>query len=355
VVNASEIDDSLAQRFLKQVPSTTSFRDAPSAVRHVLNHLRETGVIAPAPVPASSQPFTEFLARYDHHLDHVRGLAPETRRGYIDGARRLLVWMEEHRNSLPLEAISAPDVLAFLLQRFEQVGRRCRQDVCARTRAVLRYLLWERIVEADLARVVPKLRTWRLSSVPRHLPWEQVRILVDSVDTSHPQGLRDKAILLLLAGLGLRNFEVRTLVLSDIRWREAEIRLRRTKTRRERVLPLSQEVGEAVASYILHARPKTHLPEVFLRHRAPPGAFRGGAAISGIVRRHLLKAGIDAPRYGAHLLRHSLATRMVNVGVSIKGIADVLGHASIDTTAIYTKVDRTNLMTVAMPFPGGLA
>ncbi len=145
------------------------------------------------------------------------------------------------------------------------------------------------------------------------------------------------------------------LELGDIHWRASEIRLAETKNRRERALPLPQEVGAAIAEYLLHGRPQIEVPQVFMRHRAPQGPITTSGGIVGIMRKHLLRAGIDAPSHGAHLLRHSLATRLVNEGVPIKQIADVLGHASIDTTAIYTKVDVRSLSSVALPFPGSEA
>jgi len=173
--------------------------------------------------------------------------------------------------------------------------------------------------------------------------------LIESVDVSTPIGLRDKAVLVLIATLGLRSQEVCKLCLDDIRWRDSQIRLTRTKGGREHVLPLPQEVGEAISEYLIHGRPKTKLPNVFLKHKAPQGPI---SSAGKIVRKHLLRARITAPSYGAHLLRHSLATEMVNQGVAIKQIADVLGHQSINTTAIYTKVDTNTLAEVALPFPG---
>jgi site-specific recombinase XerD len=228
-----------------------------------------------------------------------------------------------------------------------------RYNLCSLTRGFLRYLRWEGIVEVDLDRVVPTLHHWRLQALPRHLPWEEVQAVIDSVDTSTPLGLRDKAVLVLIATLGLRNQEVRNLQLDDIRWRAGEIRLAETKSRRERALPLPEEVGAAIADYVLHGRPRVPAPHIFMRHRAPQGPITSTHGIADIVRKHLRRAGVRAPSWGAHVLRHSLATRMVKEGVAIKQIADVLGHANIDTTAIYTKVDTRSLSAVALPFPGG--
>ena len=158
----------------------------------------------------------------------------------------------------------------------------------------------------------------------------------------------------LIGSLGLRRKEVCRLQLDHIAWREAEIRVAETKSRRERTLPLPQEVGAALVEYVLHERPRLPLPQVFLTNRAPLEPI-APHTVGSIVRKHLRCAGIQAPNHGTNLLRHSLATRLVNQGIPIKQIADLFGHASIDTTAIYTKVDTASLATVGLPFPGGEA
>jgi site-specific recombinase XerD len=264
----------------------------------------------------------------------------------------LLEWYAKRHGKRELALISGVDVLDFILGSADlHPSGAWRRNLCSLTRSFLRYLRWEGLIDLDLDRAVPTVPHWRLQSIPRHLPWDQVRALIDSVDTSTPWGLRDKAILLCAATLGLRNQEVRTLRLSDIRWQAGEIRLHETKSRREIALPLLPEVGAAVAEYVQHGRGCLSLPQVFLTHRAPRGAITSSSGVAYIVRKHLERAGIPAPGYGAHVLRHSLATRMVNQGVPIKEIADLLGHASIDTTAIYTKVDTEGLGAVALPFP----
>lgn len=141
--------------------------------------------------------------------------------------------------------------------------------------------------------------------------------------------------------------------LADIRWHVGELHLPKTKSSKERVLPLPHEVGAALADYVLHGRPVLDVPEVFLRHRAPRAPFESSGGVGAIVADHLRRTGIARPCRGAHLLRHSFATRLVNAGVPIKTIADVLGHQSIDTSAIYTKVDTTRLTLAVMPFPTG--
>ena len=130
--------------------------------------------------------------------------------------------------------------------------------------------------------------------------------------------------------------------------------MRRTKSKRERVVPLLQEAGEALAKYVLHARPRIGSQRVFLSHVPPVGPFMSSGGISRIVRSRLERSGITLSRVaGAHLLRHSLATQLVRQRRPINEVAGLLGHRSIDTTAIYVKVALPQLADVALPFPGG--
>jgi integrase/recombinase XerD len=360
LTSAARIDDELVECFLKkELPPQGRFRHASTAMHLVLTLLRRRGRIPPARKPPPPDASARLLAKYDRYLRDTRGLVASTRDHYLRSSRRLLVWRLRHSSSRSLRSLSGADVVAFIKDSIRQHpvvndGNESTfgQQLCSATRIFLRYLRGEGIIDSDLARVVPKIPKWRLASIPRHLPWDDVRKLVDSVDTSRPVGLRDRAILLLIARLGLRASEVRTLELRNINWRSGEIRLARTKNRRERIVPLPQEVGAALAAYVLRARPQVNLPFVFLRKCAPRAPLTAPNAIGGIVARQLRRAKILAPsRPGSHLLRHSLATRMINAGTPIKDIADLLGHASIDTTAIYAKVDVPRLAAVALPFP----
>jgi integrase/recombinase XerD len=354
VDSASDVDDRLVARFLHELPARR-FRDARQAMHHMLDLLRRQGVIREMAQKADAQhaPFAPMLARYDHYLTLVRSLPVTTRRDYCRGARRLLLWLRQHRRARDPGRLRGADVITFISdQAAAYPSAAWRNRLTSQTRLFLRFLQWEGIIDADLTRVVPKLPHWRLASIPRHLPWERVRALIDSIDTRTPWGLRDRAVLLLIAMLGIRGAEVRRLLLTDIAWRSSEIHLPQTKTYRARVLPLPHEVGAALSDYILHGRPRVRAPQVILRHDAPIGPLSSPSAVGRIVTRNLRRAAIVAPaRSGTHMLRHSLATRLVNRGVPIKQIADLLGHCSIDTTAIYSKVDVTQLTAVALPLP----
>lgn len=353
IESAERVNESLMRDFVDKGLTHQRFLGR-TAMGHLWKYLRDQGIVPVLAVKHSNDPCESILRDFDEHLCNVRGLALASRTASQRYLRRFLTWLWDRHGDDSLNRLNGVDVLEFITE-FAGLHPSCswQNNLCSYTRVFLRYLRWRGIIHADLDRAVPKLRKWRLNNVPRHLPWEDVRKLIASVDTSKPTGLRDKAVLLVIAGLGLRNQEVRSLQVSDIFWRTAEIRLRKTKSRRERALPLTEEVGSAIANYLIQGRPRVSVPQVFLRHFTPVGPLTSTHGIGDIVKKHLSRAGIEASNHGAHLLRHSLATRMVNQAVPIKQIADMLGHASIDTTAIYTKVDTTHLAAVALPFPGG--
>ncbi len=351
IEDSEEVGADLVERFISEaLRSRCITLQTESAFQHCVKHLQEEGIVPEMVVEAAEDPFGGILCRYDSDLRDLRGFSPLTRPRYLHHAKLLLDWYRDREGKQSLTDLTGVDILDFITEQAAlHPSGPWRKHLCSVTRSFLRYLLWEGTVEVDLSRVVPTIPHWRLQSIPRHLPSEDVQALIESVDSSTPIGMRDKAVLILIATLGLRSQEVCKLCLDDIRWRDSEIRLTKTKGRREHVLPLGQEVGEAISEYLIHGRPKTNLPNVFLKHKAPQGPI---SSAGQIVRKHLLRAKITAPSYGAHLLRHSLATRMVNQGAAIKQIADVLGHQSINTTAIYTKVDTNTLAEVALPFPG---
>jgi integrase/recombinase XerD len=194
---------------------------------------------------------------------------------------------------------------------------------------------------------------WSMSSIPRAITADQIRQLLASIDQCTAVGCRDYAILLLLARLGLRSGEVTFLELDDIDWNAGKLSVR-GKSGQRSDLPLSAEVGKAIAAYLRHGRPQSTSRRVFLRAKAPIRGFLGQSGVGSIVRHRLLRAGLDAPTYGAHQFRHGLATELLRQGASLGEIGELLGHRSPETTKIYIKVDLDALRTLALPWPGGV-
>jgi integrase/recombinase XerD len=201
-----------------------------------------------------------------------------------------------------------------------------------------------------LEAAIPTLAHWRLATLPRYLQPEEVERLIASCDRSSPVGRRNRAILLLLARLGLRAGDITHLRLGDIEWNNASIQVC-GKGRRQTQLPLTQEIGQAIVDYLQNGRPQCNADTVFVSCDAP---FRsiGSAAVSMIVVRTLRRAGVVRPSRGAaHLLRHSVATSMLRQGATLEDIAGILRHSSIETTQIYAKVDIDALQQIAQPWP----
>jgi integrase len=225
----------------------------------------------------------------------------------------------------------------------------CRAPVTA-TRAFLRFLTTTGVVRPGLDGAVPTVRQWKLTTLPRALTADELARVFAACDDARATGPRDRAVLLLLGRLGLRASEVAALQPADIDWREGQVRIRAGKSGCERSLPLSQDVGAALeASW---RRPRPECRTVFMRARPPYGPLTA-AAIGDVAHRALRRAGVVTHRAGAHTFRHTAATQMVQRGVSFKAVADVLGHARLQTTAIYAKLDMDTLAAVALPWPGG--
>lgn len=207
-------------------------------------------------------------------------------------------------------------------------------------------------ITSDLAGAIPTVANWRLTGLPLSLAPEQVEALLASCDQHTAIGQRDYAILLLLARLGLRAGEVVALTLDDIDWDTGTLTVRGKGGRQER-LPLPQDVGEAMTNYLRQNRPHCALRRVFIRLHAPHCGFSSSSAIDDVVRRALVRTGLNPDHKGAHLLRHSLATRLLGSGASLEEIGQLLRHANPQTTEIYAKVDLRALRALAQPWPGG--
>jgi site-specific recombinase XerD len=218
-------------------------------------------------------------------------------------------------------------------------------------RAFLRYLIADGQCAAGLDACIPALAHWRLSSLPRYLQPEEVERVIASCSATSSAGIRDRAILLLLARVGLRAGDVLRLCLSDLDWKEATIRVL-GKGRRQTLLPMTQEVGDAIVAYIKKGRHPIDSDTLFIRSRAPFGPFASHCGISMIVAQAMRRAGVRCPSRGAgHVLRHSVASSMLRQGASLQEIAGVLRHRSIATTEIYAKVDVAALREIAQPWP----
>ena len=243
------------------------------------------------------------------------------------------------------------DVLSFVKGYAQRVRPSSTQVAASSIRCFLRYLQAQGWCGASLVAAVPRIAHWRLSSLPKALSEDQVREFLATFDRSQATGLRDYAMALCQIVLGLRVSEVANLRLDDFNWRTGEVRINAGKVLRTHELPLPVQVGNALVRYLRDGRPATRCRNVFVRHRGACGAPVSTAVIRGAMRLAYAKMRGGTHWGGTHILRHTAATRMLQHGASLKEIADVLGHRSIQTTTIYTKVDLRRLTAVASPWP----
>ena len=334
-------------------PNSGAFPVAPSAVKHILDYLRAQGVLHgfdAVEVPPDS--VAGILMRYDKYLENIRGMSKASRNLHRRDIKRFLDARCNRLGDLKLAELTAAEVLDYVRESLSTPYSSATKSIILNClRRFLRFLCWERIQSCDLSRAVPSVRRWKLATVPKHLSAEQVRLLLNTPRNDTPIGQRDRAILMLLAMLGLRAGEVTALKLDHVHWREGRLTVPRAKMARQRSLPFPPQAAEALSLYLQHGRPKTRSRTIFMSHRAPIRPLSSGQ-IGTIVRNHIYQAGIkEAPAMGSHVLRHSLATSLVNEGVPLKQIADILGHVNIVSTGIYAKVDVRRLSEVPLPFP----
>jgi integrase/recombinase XerD len=358
-LKVAEIDETVLARYIAsqgyRTIRTTGHKHRPQTaggLSHLLQVLRAQGVIPPPIQRVPATPTEQLLANYDHYLTRVHGAAPRTRHKYLYFARPFL-HAASPTGELQGEALEAERITTIVQQQTR--GRRGfgRKHPGSAIRIFLRYLVMRGMLPSGLEAAVPGMRVWTPASLPEHFSQDEVtRLLTISADGT-ASGRRNYALLLLLARLGLRAQEAARLRLDDIDWHNGTILVRAQKTRRERILPLPDEVGQAVVAYLRDGRPSTTCREIFLAHTAPYQPLQTASAITKLVKRLIARAGLTRRSSGAHLFRHTAATQMVRQGVSFKAVADVLGHQSLQTTGIYAKLDLPTLAHVALPWPGG--
>jgi site-specific recombinase XerD len=327
-------------------------RQERQALTLLLHFLREQGICAAA--TASITAIDLVAADFARHLLHDQALAPITAEDYTRTARRFLGWRFGHED-VCLHDLRPTDTIAFVRRESKRLGPAALKSVTNALRSFLRYGEFRGEITAGLAAGVPAVATWTTTPpIPRAIAAEHAQRAIDNCDRSTMVGRRDRAVLLLLARLGLRACEIVRLALDDIDWDQAQLRVR-GKGGRESLLPLPVDVGAAIAAYLEHGRPTCEDRHLFLRAMAPiRGMLEGSDGVGSIVRYALKRAKVDAPHRGSHQFRHALAVRMLRRGASLPEIGQVLRHRSPQSTSIYAKVDLDALRTLVVPWPGGM-
>jgi site-specific recombinase XerD len=351
-LDAGDVDECTVERYLQSRRRfVDTYRGASFVPYKFLGMLRDRRIVKHKTMLIVVDPREIVVDAFRQYLSQERGLSVSIQCDYTRFARQFL--RERFgRGSFELSALSATDVTGFIRRHAHERSARSAQHIVGSLRAFLRYLRYRGEITTDLAACVPTVANWSLSTLPKFLQPGQVQQVLDHCDRHSAVGLRNYAILVLLARLGLRACEVVAMTLDDIDWEGAHLMVRGKGGQRAQ-MPLSAEVGHAIAAYLRKGRPRCTSRRLFIREHAPRVGFANSCAVSTLVQRALADAGVDSPHTGAYVFRHSLATEMLRQGASLGEIGQLLRHAHPDTTQIYAKVDVCALRPLALRWPGG--
>jgi integrase len=314
-------------------------KDAVETGKLFIGYLEDRGVLMRLPAKPEAPLVAEFAAWAREQC----GLAETSLATYLGTITPFV----DALGDIPT-AYDAVTIRAYMIERAKAVSVARMKGISVGIRAFLRFLIATGRCPPGLDHAMPNVAGWRLASIPRFLPDADIARIIGACGGE--RRLRDRAIILLLVRLGLRASEVARLGFDDIDWRQGSIRLC-GKSRREELLPLTQEIGDALLAYIERGRPALATPSLFITEYAPLRPI-DRITVKCLVRRALKRGGVESRYKGAHILRHSAATAMLRHGVSLPGVSTVLRHRSQAMTAHYAKVDIVLLSAIARPWPG---
>jgi len=355
-IDVKHINEKLIQRFLDdhlpicrcEKPAFTDVKDLHAALGHLLVLLRANAIIADPSI--GQTPVDKELRRFDDHMNHVRGLAAKTRKQYLSIVRCLLLAQFADR-AVVIAAIKPEQIRQFVTNQSAQCA--VPASISAPVSALRSYFRYRATLGDSVHHLIGVTcfpANWQQASLPKTLTKSEIKRLLGALAHDGPAALRTAAIVHCALDLGLRSSEVAYLGLDDIDWSAATITLRGTKGRREDVMPLPTATGQAIADYLKYERPPTSNRAVFVRNVAPRDQPVGPDLIRKSIRQAYARAGLPYTR--SHLLWHTMASRLLEGGSSLKEVADVLRHRSLNTTLVYAKLDSKNLAAVALPWPG---
>jgi len=320
-------------------------------LEQLLDFLRQHGLCA-LPAVAQQTPIDIIASEFERYLHSERGLANETVSHYTTTARQFLA-DRFGADPVSIHTLLPTDIIEFIRRQSAHLQPSAVKCVVTGLRSFLRYAQYCGEIKAQLVASVPSVATWTTTpKLPKAISAEHAKQAIDSCDIRTAVGLRDRAVLLILSGLGLRAGEVIKLRLDDIDWDVAQLRVR-GKGRHESLLPLPADVGKAIAAYLKSGRPTSDDRSLFLRSCAPiRGLKQDSDGVGSIVKRALRRAKVDAPHMGSHQFRHALAVGMLQHGASLSEIGEVLRHRSPQSTSIYARVDVEALRTIVFAWPG---
>ena len=356
-VDLRHLADEVVQRFLDEhlphctcpPPVQRCRHQVRAALRQLLITLVDAGVLISSRQPDAIE---DQLDHFDAHMQHARGLAETTRVRRLSVVRSLLRFCAAG-DSEAMAAPSADELRRFIAQELSRISPASAGSLASALRDYLCFLTLGGARVDHLLPVIASPANWRLAPLPQTLSPSEVARLLDAFPPELPSHLRAYAMVRCLVDLGLREREVVSLELGDIDWEAGTLRISKGKSRRVDLLPLPHTTGHAIAAYLRLERPATVNRRVFVRHVAPTDEPIRPDVVRNTVRLAYRRCGLPYTR--VHILRHTLASRLLETGGTLKDVADMLRHRELDTAMIYAKVDIGRLAAVAMPWPGSVA
>lgn len=350
-----DISRSHADRFLcdghwrYRSNSRGMLKEATRSVRSFLEYLSVRGILSDTIERPS--PYVRFLKEYTEYLRCIRNLRESSIKAYCYYVTRFLEYLDTNALLDNLRELSSTQIQALFAKCVQGKAVSTRGQIKAALRTFLAFCAKRGYTVGDLSQVLPKIFTYALSSVPCGVSEGDVEKTLEIIDRLGSVGRRDYAIIQLLWTYGVRGSQVRALELQDINWSHSRIRFRAVKGGKEVVQPMTDEVGESLLDYLRYGRPQATYSEVFLTARAPIHPLWHPSNVYNIIARHMQSAGVARAGLGPHSFRHAFATRMLRHGQSLKVIADMMGHRSISSSFIYTKVDFRMLDHLPLKWP----
>jgi len=293
-----------------------------------------------------AKPLASTTAAYRSYLVDERGLSLSTVTHHLQTVDELIERICVR--SRTLAQLSREDVERFVDYTSRRLSRHSLQHVVAHLRSFLSFCSSRGLIKEKI-NVIDAPSAYRGELPPRALGWNVVRKLLSSIDRSNTEGCRDYAILYLMAHYGLRPSEVAALTFDSIRWDERVLRIEQRKTRSIVVIPVDERALHALRRY-LRLRPPGPWETVFLKVRCPAGPIKA-ATIGDIYDSRARRSGLPLHGSSAYCLRHSFAMRLLQRGIGVKAIGDLLGHHSLESTCLYLRLQTTALRDAALPIP----
>ena len=296
-----------------------------------------------------------LLGGYLAHLRSHRDLVESSLRRHERCASAFLSQMIPQGAHCLAETLTVEGVQSYATAYAREHGHGAVRNMLSTLRVLLRHLYIEGHLSGDLSAAVPSRQVRQLSHVPRGISDDDAERLLRSIDRSQAIGKRDYAMLQMLSTYGVRGVQVRKLRLDDIQWPENRIVFMPAKGGKRIIQHLTATVGNSLLDYLREGRPMhTAWREVFLSCTGAPRPLTASSNLSAVVHNCLKAARIELPAgvsRGSHSFRHAFASRMVCGSQPFKHVADMLGHKSIDSTMIYTKIDLPSLRKATQEWP----